>query len=73
MEAMQKALDDSLVDETKRKPENAVYVLNFRYTGACSDTKKLEKGLNSLGWLKVADLTSLMWIAVYITMMLRGF
>ena len=63
MEAMQKALDDISDDEdkrkpTKRKPENAVYVLNFRYKGGCSDTNKLEKKLNGLGWYKTADLTS---------------
>ena len=55
---MQKALDEILNDETKRKPENAVYVLNFRYTGGCRDSQGLEKKLNNLGWKKVADLTS---------------
>ena len=55
---MQKDLDGGLVDEPKRSPENAVYVLNFRYTGTCRDTQGLEKKLNGLGWKKVADLTS---------------
>ena len=50
---MQKALDDSLIDEPKRNPENAVYVLNFRYVGGCTNTQGLEKKLNGLGWKKV--------------------
>jgi predicted aconitase len=55
---MQKALDHSLVDEAKRNPEKAVYVLNFRYVGGCRDSQGLERQLNKLGWTKVADLTS---------------
>ena len=54
---MQKDLDDSLVDEAGRNPENAVYVLNFRYIGGCRDSQQLEKKLNDRGWKKVADLT----------------
>ena len=52
---MQKALDD---DEVKRKPENGLYVLNYRYKGGCNKPIVLERELNLLGWNKIADLTS---------------
>lgn len=49
---MQKTLDDSRDDKA------AVYVLNFRYVGGHKDPQLLERQLNSLGWKKVADLTT---------------
>ena len=55
---MQKALDDSLVDEAKIDPVVAVYVLNFKYVGGHNNPQGLEKKLNRLGWMKVADLTT---------------
>ena len=55
---MQKALDDSLVDEAKIDPVVAVYVLNFRYIGGHDNTQGLEKKLSRLGWIKVAQLTT---------------
>ena len=40
---MQKALDDSLVDEAKIDPVVAVYVLNFKYVGGHNNPQGLEK------------------------------
>ena len=55
---LQKALDDSLVDEAKINPVVAVYVLNFKYVGGHNNPQGLERKLNHLGWTKVADLTT---------------
>lgn len=35
-----------------------LYVLNFRYSGGQVKGPALERGLKSLGWRKVADMTS---------------